>query len=94
MVAGCLGDILKHSPGRGGTTGGLEEAEGARRAAGAPLRQGSAGDAPLSAGRRGARVSEEAPRGSLPGTRPGAAARPSLAASGGDRRPRAPGAQR
>lgn len=94
VVARCLRDILKYSPGRGGTTGRLEEAEGARRAADAPLRQGSAGYAPLGAGRRAARVSEEAPRGSGSGRRPGAAARPSLAASGLDRRPRASSAQR
>lgn len=50
VVARCLGYILKYSPERGGTTGRLEEAEGARRAADAPLRQGSAGDARGSAG--------------------------------------------
>lgn len=50
MVARCLGYILKYSPDRGGTTGRLEEAERARRAADASLRQGSAGDAWGSAG--------------------------------------------
>lgn len=50
-VSGCLGGVLKYSAGKSGTT------EGARRAAEAPRRQGSASNAPGGAGRRGAGVS-------------------------------------
>lgn len=71
VVSGCLGGVLKYSPGKSGTT------EGARRAAEAPRRQGSASNAPGGAGRRGAGVSVRggAALRSYPPRRPGAAAR-------------------
>lgn len=86
-VSGCLGGVLEYSPGKGGTT------KGARWAAEAPRRQGSASNAP----RAGVSVRGGRGGGGLgAGLRsyPPRAACLTFATSAGTRRPRVSSPQR